>query len=310
MTMEPHIDVVCDVVCIASWNADLVSRVPRPLARGETLMALSFCVSPGGKGSNAAVAAARQGARVALVARIGDDDFGTMGRRLWQAEGIDTRHVEIAPGERSGVAQILVYADGDNSIAVYPGAGAALGTQQVQAAHATLAACKVVMASCEVPLAATQAAFAIARAGGACTVLNPAPACPLPAELLALVDVLTPNESELHALAGTPPGSDVDVAARQMLLRGPSAVLVTLGAAGIRLYRSGYAPVQMTGRAVQVCDTIGAGDTFTGALAAALARGAGLEEAADHANAAAALSVTGMGAVDAMPTLQQVLDIL
>ena len=301
---------VADVVCIASWNADLVSRVPRPLARGETLMASAFSVSPGGKGSNAAVAAARQGAQVALVARIGDDDFGAMGRRLWQAEGIDTRHVEIAPGERSGVAQILVYADGDNSIAVYPGAGAALGTQQVQAAHATLAACKVVMASCEVPLAATQAAFAFARAGGACTVLNPAPACPLPAELLALVDVLTPNESELHALAGTPPGSDVDVAARQMLLRGPSAVLVTLGAAGIRLYRSGHAPVQMAGRAVQVCDTIGAGDTFTGALAAALTRGAGLEEAADHANAAAALSVTGIGAVDAMPTLQQVLDIL
>lgn len=299
-----------DVVCIASWNADLVSRVPRPLARGETLMASAFSVSPGGKGSNAAVAAARQGAQVALVARIGDDDFGAMGSRLWQAEGIDARHVEIAPGERSGVAQILVYADGDNSIAVYPGAGAALGTQQVQAAHATLAACKVVMASCEVPLAATQAAFAIARAGGACTVLNPAPACPLPAELLALVDVLTPNESELHALAGTLPGSDVDVAAQQMLLRGPRAVLVTLGAAGIRLYRSGYAPVQMAGRTVQVCDTIGAGDTFTGALAAALARGAGLEEAADHANAAAALSVTGIGAVDAMPTLQQVLDIL
>ena len=167
-----HKGLAVEVVCIASWNADLVSRVPRPLARGETMMASAFSVSPGGKGSNAAVAAARQGAQVALVARIGDDDFGAMGRRLWQAEGIDTRHVEIAPGERSGVAQILVYADGDNSIAVYPGAGAALGTQQVQAAHATLAACKVVMASCEVPLAATQAAFAIARAGGACTVLN------------------------------------------------------------------------------------------------------------------------------------------
>ena len=308
--MEPHIDVVCDVVCIASWNADLVSRVPRPLARGETLMASAFSVSPGGKGSNAAVAAARQGARVALVARIGDDDFGAMGRRLWQAEGIDTRHVEIAPGERSGVAQILVYEDGDNSIAVYPGAGAALGAPQVQAAHATLATCKVVMASCEVPLAATQAAFAIAKAGGACTVLNPAPACPLPAELLALVDVLTPNESELYALAGTAPGSGVALAAQQMMLRGPRAVLVTLGAAGINLYRAGHAPIQMAGRAVRVRDTIGAGDTLTGALAAALARGAGLEEAAHHANAAAALSVTGMGAVDAMPTLQQVLEFL
>ena len=299
-----------DVVCIASWNVDLVSRVPRPLARGETLLASTFGISPGGKGSNAAVAAARQGAHVALVARIGDDDFGAMGRRLWQVEGIDDQHVEIAAGERSGVAQIMVYGDGDNSIAVCPGAGAALGVNQVQAARATLATCKVVMASCEVPLAATQAAFAIAHPAGAITVLNPAPACQLPAALLALVDVLTPNESELHALAGTAPDSDVDEAARLMLSRGPTAVLVTLGAAGCRLYRTTHAPVQLVGRAVQVRDTIGAGDTFTGALAAALARGVALDEAARHANAAAALSVTGEGAIGAMPSLRQVLDFL
>ena len=116
----------CDVVCVASWNADLVSHVARPMARGETLLARTFGISPGGKGSNAAVAAARQGARVALIARIGDDDFGRMGMDLWKAEGIATAHVEQAAGERSGVAQILVYDDGDNSIAVCPGAGAGL----------------------------------------------------------------------------------------------------------------------------------------------------------------------------------------
>ena len=141
-----------EVVCIASWNADLVSRVPRPIAPGETLLATAFDISPGGKGSNAAVAAARQGARVAVVVRIGDDDFGRMALDLWQREGIATRHVEQVEGERSGVAQILVYDNGDNSIAVFLGAGAGLGAAQAQAAEATIAATRVVMASCEVPL--------------------------------------------------------------------------------------------------------------------------------------------------------------
>ena len=124
-----------DVVSIASFNADLVARVARPIARGETLRASAFEIAPGGKGSNAAVAAARQGARVALVARIGDDEFGAIGIDLWRAEGIDTTHVEIAAGETSGVAQIVVYDDGDNSIAVYAGATSGLTARQSQAAR-------------------------------------------------------------------------------------------------------------------------------------------------------------------------------
>ena len=169
-----------DVVCVASWNADMIARVARPIARGETLMASAFSISPGGKGSNAAVAAARQGARVALIARIGDDDFGQMGMDLWNAEGIATVHVERAAGERSGVAQILVYDDGDNSIAVYPGAGAGLGAGHALAAAELLAHCRVVMASCEVPVEATLAAFRLARQAHATTLLNPAPARSLP----------------------------------------------------------------------------------------------------------------------------------
>ncbi|HET9821697.1 MAG TPA: PfkB family carbohydrate kinase, partial [Burkholderiaceae bacterium] len=144
-----------DVVCIASWNADLVSHVPRPPARGETLLASGFEVLPGGKGSNAAVACARQGARVALVARIGDDDFGRMALALWAREGIDAGAVDVAAGERSGVAQIWVYDDGDNSIAVAPGAGAGLAAHHARAAEGLLRGAKVVMASCEVPLEAT-----------------------------------------------------------------------------------------------------------------------------------------------------------
>lgn len=295
-----------DVVCVASWNADLVSHVARPIARGETLMASAFSISPGGKGSNAAVAAARQGVRVALIARIGDDDFGRMGMDLWRAEGISAQHVERAASESSGVAQILVYDDGDNSIAVCPGAGAGLGARHALAASELLAHCRVVMASCEVPLEATLQAFRLARQGRAMTVLNPAPARPLPEALLALVDVLTPNESELFELAGPGCAGSIDAAAAQLMARGTRSVLVTLGAAGCRLYQQGQQPLDVAGRTMPVADTIGAGDTFTGNLAAALARGESLPSAMAWANAAAALSVTQHGAIAGIPTRAEV----
>lgn len=296
-----------DVVCVASFNADLVSRVTRPLARGETVLASGFDIQPGGKGSNAAIACARQGARVAVLARLGDDDFGRMALALWAREGVDASAVEIAAAERSGVAQILVYDDGDNSIAVAPGAGAALGARHAQAAAALLRGAKVVMASCEVPFDATQAAFALAREGGAVTLLNPAPARPLPEGLLALTDLLTPNETELQALAGT---ADTEAAAQALLARGPRAVLATLGARGVALFQRGRPPLRLPGHAMAVADTIGAGDTFTGALAAALARGEPIDTAARWANAAAALSVTGHGAIGGMPTRDAVAALL
>lgn len=294
-----------DVVCIASFNADLVSRVAQPVARGQTVLASGFDIQPGGKGSNAAIGCARQGARTAVIARLGDDDFGRMALALWAREGIDASAVEVAAGERSGVAQIWVYDDGDNSIAVAPGAGAALSARHAQNAAALLRGAKIVMASCEVPFEATQAAFAIAREAGATTLLNPAPARPLPDALLALTDVLTPNEGELRALADE---ADIDAAARALLARGPCAVLVTLGARGCAVFERGAASMRLAGHAMHVVDSIGAGDTFTGALAAALARGVGLAEAARWANAAAALSVTGRGALGGMPTLSAVAD--
>jgi ribokinase len=306
-----------DVVCVASWNADLISHVARPIERGETLMASAFGISPGGKGSNAAVAAARQGARVALIARIGDDDFGRMGMRLWRDEHIHTEYVEQAAGEKSGVAQILVFDDGDNSIAVHPGAGAGLDVSHVLEAKELLQNCRVVMASCEVPLEATLQAFKLARDGAAkgsgrktITLLNPAPARPLSDELLVLTDVLTPNESELKSLAG--PGNDtsIDAAAAHLLARGAGSVLVTLGAAGCRLYQPSMAPVELAGRTMAVCDTIGAGDTFTGALAAAMASGKALADAMRWANAAAALSVTRHGAIAGIPSLDEVAALL
>ena len=278
--MAPSPSAGCEVVCVASWNADLVSHIDRPLGRGETLMASAFAISPGGKGSNAAVA--------------------------WQAEGIDSSYVLQASGESSGVAQILVYDDGNNSIAVCPGAGAGLSAQHVEAAREILRDCRVVMASCEVPLAATERAFQIAREAGAITLLNPAPALPLPDALLALTDLLTPNESEVRLLAGMAADAPVASAAQALLARGVAAVLVTLGAKGCELHRAGQVPYAIAGRSMAVLDTIGAGDTFTGALAAALARGDDLPQAMACANAAAALSVTGRGAIGGMPDLPQV----
>ena len=299
-----------EVVCIASWNADLISQIARPIARGETLMATAFTISPGGKGSNAAVAAARMGARVALVARIGDDDFGRMGLCLWHEEGIDTNYVERAAGERSGVAQILVYDDGDNSIAVHPGAGNGLNEEHVLASRNLIERCKVVMASCEVPFEATLQAFHIACEAGVTTILNPAPARPLPPELLARVHVLTPNESELYQLAGSGHADSLHKAANHLLSMGTGAVLVTLGSRGCVLYQTGCEPVILPGRHMAVADTIGAGDTFTGSLAACLARGALLPIAMQWANAAAALSVTRHGAIAGIPLLADVAALL
>lgn len=292
-----------DVVCVASWNVDLIAHIPTPLARGQTQMAQAFERLPGGKGSNAAIAAARQGAQVGLIARIGSDDFGQMGLDLWAREGIDSQHVVRGEGETNGTALILVYEDGDNSIAVYPGAGAGLTTAHVHAASDMLAQARVVMASCEVPLAATQTAFEIARAHGLVTLLNPAPAMPLPDALWPLVDVLTPNEGELLMLAEA---EDIDTAAQRLLQHGVGAVVVTLGDRGCALYRRHEAPLQVAGHAMQVADTIGAGDTFTGTLAAALAQQAPWPQALRMANAAAALSTQAHGAVTAMPSAAQV----
>jgi ribokinase len=295
-----------DVVCLASWNADLVSRVERPIERGQTVFASAFDISPGGKGSNAAVAAARLGARVAVLARIGDDDFGRMALELWQREGIATQHVEVVAGERSGVAQILVYDGGDNSIAVFRGAGAGLGAAQVAAAQTAIAGARVVMAPNEVPAEATLAAFRLARAHGVRTLLNPAPAEPISDALIAVTDLLTPNEGEVRLVAGVADDMTLDAAAERLIERGAAAVLVTLGAAGGRLYRREQPALDVPGWRVEVVDTIGAGDTCTGALAAALADGMDLPEAVRRANAAAALSVTGRGAIGAMPTRAQV----
>jgi ribokinase len=302
--LNSNIKPLPEVVCVASWNADLTSRIAHPLAVGETVAAQGFSISPGGKGSNAAVAAARMGAQVGIVARIGGDAFGQMALALWAAEGIATTHVEQAKNESSGVAQILVYDSGDNSIAVSAGANAGLAVAHVQAAASMIANARVVMASNEVPLPVVHAAFSMARLHGVTTLLNPAPAVPLTKEfraLLGLCDIITPNEGELRALAGVPASAPLQAAVAALLATGVRAIVVTLGEKGCALYRAGVDALHIAGWPVQVADTVGAGDTLTGALAACLASGLTLDDAVVHANAAAALSVTRHGALGGMP---------
>ena len=288
------------VVVIASWNVDLCLRVERQPERGETITGKGFTTSPGGKGSNAAIAAARQGAAVAVIARIGDDDFGRMGLDLWSREGIDLSAVTQASDERSGVAQILIYPDGDNSIVVAPGANAGLDAALVRRAAPLILQARVVVANFEVPLEAIRQAFALARQTGALTVLNPAPArAGLPSELSGLVDLLTPNETEVSMLAGGT--GEIADQAQRLIDQGVRAVLVTRGAQGVSVYHGRAEPLHIAGHPMEVEDTIGAGDTFNGALAAALAEGCGLEAAARIGNAAAALSVSKAGAIAGMP---------
>lgn len=297
------------VVVIASWNVDLCLRVERQPQRGETITGQGFTTSPGGKGSNAAIAAARQGAAVAVIARIGDDDFGRMGLDLWSREGIDIAAVTQASGERSGVAQILIYPDGDNSIVVAPGANTGLDATLVGRAASLICQARVVIANFEVPLEAIREAFTLARQAGALTVLNPAPAraC-LPSELAGLVDLLTPNETEAATLSGGT-GEIVDQAQR-LIDQGVGAVLITRGTQGVSLFHGREEPLHIDGHPMQVQDTIGAGDTFNGALAAALSQGCGLEAAARIGNAAAALSVSKAGAIAGMPGREAVAALL
>ena len=301
--------VVSSVVCVASWNVDLIAHISEPLRRGETKLATDFERLPGGKGSNAAIAASRMGAKVGLIARVGGDDFGQMGLDLWQQENIQTAHVVRGANEVNGTALIMVYADGDNSIAVYPGAGLGLSAAHVMSAATLVQNAKVVMASCEVPMPAVQAAFELARQAGVLTLLNPAPAIDMPEALWPLIDVLTPNEEELLKLAtdtAQEPVQDLEKAANLLLHKGVQAVVVTLGDKGCALYRHNQVVQRIAGHSVKVKDTIGAGDTFTGALAANLSLGISWDRALKLANAAAALSTQAHGAVSAMPHKGQV----
>lgn len=292
------------VAVVGSFNMDLVFGAPRMPERGETLSGSAFGMFIGGKGANQAVAAARAGARVEMIGRLGSDAFGQEVSAALEAEGIRLRHVVRDPQEGTGVAGIVVAADGANSIVVVPRANARLSEADVRKARGAIAAADVLVLQLEVPLAASLTAAKIARQAGVKVVLNPAPACDLPDALYALVDVLTPNESETHFLTGvtasTPDGAAE--AAGVLRQRGVKTVLLTLGERGALLLEEGERPREIPTFPVDVVDTTAAGDAFCGALAVALAERRPMDEAARFACAAGALACKVMGAGPSLPS--------
>jgi ribokinase len=285
------------IVVLGSFNADLVSYVPRLPASGETITGERFVTGPGGKGSNQAVAAARLGAEVTFIARVGRDSFAEIGLSLWQAEDIDVRHVGRDPETPTGVAGIFVDKAGHNVIVVTPGANGRLRPAHVDQAEDAIAAADVLLLQLESPLDTVAHALKLARRHRVPTILNPAPGQRLEHRLLQHVDILTPNEHELALVAAE---SDPEQAAQKVLKAGVNTLIVTLGKQGARWQQADGAGAVVPAYSVRSVDTVGAGDAFNGALAVALAEDKPMAEAVAFANAAAAVSVTRPGAAASM----------
>ncbi|HSJ49839.1 MAG TPA: ribokinase [Actinomycetota bacterium] len=288
------------VVVVGSLNVDLVVRVGRHPHPGETVLGGDVARYAGGKGANQAVAAARLGQPVAMVGRVGDDDAGATLVRALEADGVEASTVAVTSGVPTGTALIVVDVGGENTIVVSPGANARVTADDVRASAERLEAAAVVLLQLEIPMETVEEA---ARLAGGTLVLNPAPAAALDAELLRRVDVLVPNRSELAALTGRPVASDVAAAASS--LRGPAAVVVTLGSEGA-VVASGDRSVVVPAPPVEVVDTTAAGDAFCGGLADAIVRGADVVEAARWAVRVAAAAVARPGAQSSLPTRAEV----
>ena len=287
------------VVVVGSCNMDLVARVSRLPQRGETINGSRFDTFLGGKGLNQAVAARRMGASVAMVARVGGDEFGARIEQTLADEGVDAAHVAADAEQTTGTAQIVVESGtGDNTIVVVPGANGALSVNDVDQAAALIKSARVLLLQLEVPLPMVVHAAQIAHAAGVRVVLTPAPAQPLPHDLLRCVDVLLPNQVEIGQLLAQHV-EPLD-GARALIAQGCGAVVVTLGAQGALLVTA-ETQQQIPPFAVQAVDTVAAGDAFAGALATMLAEGRSLEDAVRYAGAAGALAVTKAGALPSLP---------
>lgn len=286
------------ILVVGSSNIDLVASVDRLPSRGETVLGYRFAQSFGGKGANQAVAAARAGAEVAFLSKLGADANGRLIEQHLAAQGL-SRPILLRDAEfPTGVAMILVDHSGENHIAVVPGSNGRLTPADLRQHRELIAGARVLLLQMEIPRETVFEALRLGRECGLTTILNPAPAAPLPSDLLRLIDILTPNESEAQALTGS---ADPAEAARILTDRGVGTVVVTCGANGAFL-ATGNDVTHIPGFLVETIDSTGAGDAFNGAVACAVAEGVPIKSAIVRANAAGALATTGRGAQESMPT--------
>ncbi len=301
------------ICVVGSSNIDLTFRTERLPKLGETLTGRAFHLGYGGKGANQAVMAARLGAQVTMISKVGRDVFGEGTLRNYREHGIDTKFVFTDAEQPSGVAGIVVDDAAQNCIIVAPGANGRLTPEDVREAAAAIQSADMLLCQLEVPLDTTRKALEIARAAEVRSILNPAPALPLSDDLLRLADLIVPNETELELLCTDPPGltrrlgemDDIEAAARQLRRRGVGTVIVTLGARGTLVVGDPSAK-HVPAVPVQAIDPTGAGDAFIGSLAVFLAEGIPLLDAVRKANAVAALTVTRIGTQTSFPTRAEV----
>lgn len=296
MATQPKICVV------GSTMIDLISKVPRLPRLGETLVGHSFHLGYGGKGANQAVMAAKLGAQVTMVNKVGRDVFGEGTLNNFRQQGIDTTHVLFDESRGSGVAPIFVDDNAQNFIVIVPGANLGLSPDDVHRAKAVILAADILICQLEISVETTLEAFRIARRGNVRTILNPAPAASIPEELLQLADICAPNETETELLTGMPVGTlaEAEAAARALLSRGTGKVILTLGERGALLVDK-EAVESIPAVKVAAVDPTGAGDAFVGSLAVFMGEGLPLRDAIRRANAVAALSVTRIGTQVSFP---------
>jgi len=295
------------IVVIGSSNMDLVAKSHKIPVVGETLTGSDFFMTPGGKGANQAVAAAKLGANVIFIARLGNDVFAEKSLENFKSVNINTKHIAQLDGVPSGVAVIAIDDNGKNIIIVVPGANGKLLPADAEKASADIAAAGVVVCQLEIPIETVEKAAEIAVKNKVPFILDPAPARPLSDKLLSMVDVIKPNETEAQTITGIKV-TDVESASKAadwLLGKGVKNVIITLGDKGALLAnKSGKETIDRI--KVKAVDSTAAGDAFTGALAYGLANGNSLKAPAKYANAVAAISVTRLGAQASMPTKQEV----